>query len=129
MQALNAALGLRLPATQIAALCQAAENHVVGSPCGIMDQMAAATGQAGHLMVLRCHPADLQGHARVPRGLRFWAIDSGTQHRVSGHAYGSVRTAAFMGRRILSQLLRKVCFSTLACWLPICCRGAITVAA
>ena len=33
---------------------------MVGAPCGVMDQMAAAVGQAGCLMALTCQPALVQ---------------------------------------------------------------------
>ena len=32
------------------------ENCVVGAPCGIMDQMAAALGHAGSLLALHIYP-------------------------------------------------------------------------
>src|SRR2546429_255232 len=38
LSCLNAYLGLKLSGGRIAQLGQMAENHVVGAPCGIMDQ-------------------------------------------------------------------------------------------
>jgi L-arabinokinase len=69
-----------------------------------MDQMTAALGQADHLLALRCQPAEIQGFVAIPAPIRFWGIDSGIRHAVSGSDYTSVRTGAFMGYRILADL-------------------------
>jgi L-arabinokinase len=41
----------------------------------------------------------------VPAGYRFYGIDSGVRHAVSGSDYGTVRAAAFMGYRIIADLV------------------------
>lgn len=68
-------------ATQLAQAAQRAENHFVGCNCGIMDQLVAARGLAGHALLIDCRsletrqvelPPDvsvLVVHSRVPRGL------------------------------------------------------------
>ena len=86
---------------ELAALCQRVENQVVGAPCGIMDQMTSACGRKDRLLQLRCQPGTIEGYVEIPRGYRFYGIDSGISHAVSGADYGTVRTAAFMGHRIL----------------------------
>lgn len=40
----------------------------------------------------------------IPPQLKLWGIDSGVRHSVGGQDYGSVRTAAFMGLKILTDL-------------------------
>lgn len=92
---------------QLASACQWAENHIAGAPCGIMDQMTCTLGKRDHLLRLRCQPALVEGHVRVPDGYAFCGIDSGIRHVVSGADYGTVRTAAFMGHRILSDAARQ----------------------
>lgn len=87
-----------------ALLCQRAENFVVGAPCGVMDQMAAICGRAGHLMALLCQPAELRPPLRLPDGLAVFGIDSGIRHAVTGSDYTGVRVGAFMGYRILADL-------------------------
>ena len=103
MRALSAALGLDLGGREMALLCQAVENLVVGAPCGVMDQMAAICGEEGRLMALLCQPAEFLGTVALPPGLAVWGIDSGIRHAVSGADYGSVRVGAFMGYRILAD--------------------------
>jgi galactokinase len=101
--AVVAACGLTMPSTEIASLCQAVENNVVGAPCGIMDQMTSACGRRDSLLRLRCQPGTIEGNVEIPNGYRFYGIDSGISHAVSGADYGTVRTAAFMGYRIIAR--------------------------
>lgn len=85
--------------------CQQVENLIVGAPCGVMDQMASICGEPGSLMALLCQPAEFQGSVRLPHGLGVWGIDSGIRHAVTGADYGAVRVGAFMGYRILADLV------------------------
>ncbi len=103
MRALCALLGLHLSAHQQAVLCQRVENHVVGAPCGLMDQMASSCGQQGSLLNMLCQPDVVSDPVVLPDGLSVWGIDSGIRHAVSGADYGSVRTATFMGYRYLLE--------------------------
>lgn len=78
--ALSAALGFNCllhDGRNLPLLCQRAENEVVGAPCGVMDQMAAALGRAHGLMALLCQPAQYQGTVDVPHHAIFWGINSG----------------------------------------------------
>jgi galactokinase len=100
--AVAASSGIEISPTELAALCQHVENHVVGAPCGIMDQMTSACGKQDRLLQLRCQPGTIEGYIDVPSGYRFYGIDSGLSHAVSGADYGTVRTAAFMGLRIIT---------------------------
>ena len=104
MMAICAAYGVTLAPRRLAQLCQTVENLIAGAPCGVMDQMTAALGEPARLLALLCQPAEVRGHLTVPDGLALWGIDSGIRHEVSGADYGTVRAAAFMGRRILEEL-------------------------
>src|SRR5438045_5016218 len=104
MQALAAAYELNIAAEELALLCQKVENLVVGAPCGVMDQMTAACGEANRLLELLCQPSDLKGTVSLPDELEIWGIDSGIRHSVGGADYRTVRTAAFMGYRIIAAL-------------------------
>ena len=97
MQAIAVAFGVALDPRELALLCQTVENRVVGAPCGVMDQMTAACGQAGELLALLCQPAELQGTIAVPEEIEIWGLDSHVRHAVSGSDYGRVRVGAFMG--------------------------------
>lgn len=104
MAATAACFGLEIDGASLATQCQWAENHIARAPCGIMDQMTSALGRHDRLLRLRCQPAIVEGHVSVPSGYRFYGIDSGIRHAVSGSDYGTVRTAAFMGYRIIADL-------------------------
>ena len=107
MTAICAAYSVALQPRQLALLCQKVENLIAGAPCGVMDQMTAALGECGQLLALLCQPAEVQGCVELPRGLALWGIDSGIRHAVGGAEYGTVRTAARMGHRILEELTEK----------------------
>lgn len=104
MRAVAALLGVELGGRTLAILCQKVENLIVGAPCGVMDQMTAACGEADALMALRCQPAELEPPVALPPDLEVWGIDSGIRHAVSGADYGSVRVGAFMGYRVIAEL-------------------------
>ena len=104
MRAVAAAFDVKIDARETALLCQKVENLVVGAPCGVMDQMTAACGEANRLLALLCQPAEMQGTVAIPDELAVWGIDSGIRHSVSGADYGSVRVGAFMGYRMIAAM-------------------------
>jgi L-arabinokinase len=95
------ALAPDLDPLRLAALCQEAENHVVGAPCGIMDQVAVAAGRPGWLLPVLCRPASLQPTVPLAPELDVVGWPTGTEHEVSGLPYRRARVAAFMGKRIV----------------------------
>jgi L-arabinokinase len=66
LSCLNAYLGLRLDGARLARLGQMAENHVVGAPCGIMDQITVTSGRAGRLTHILCRPGSIVGEVEIP---------------------------------------------------------------
>ncbi|MEO6526754.1 MAG: galactokinase family protein [Gemmatimonadaceae bacterium] len=104
LSVIAARYGVELSGEEIAAAAQWAENHIARAPCGIMDQMTSACGQRDRLLRLRCQPGTVEGHVDIPPGFRFYGIDSGIRHAVTGADYGTVRTAAFMGYRMIAEI-------------------------
>jgi len=102
--ALDACLGLGVGAARIARLGQMAENRVVGAPCGIMDQIAIASGRQGQLLHILCRPGAVSGTVSVPPGTGFIGINSMVRHSVGGSPYSDTRIGAFMGKRIINAL-------------------------
>src|SRR5437764_2358112 len=102
LRALQGLLNLDVEPLRLAALAQQAEHRVAHAPCGIMDQVTATLGRKDHLLILRCQPADVLGHRRLPRDAQVFGIDSGRAHRRRGDQYGRVRVATFMGRAIVA---------------------------
>uniref|UniRef100_F6H9P4 L-arabinokinase n=1 Tax=Vitis vinifera TaxID=29760 RepID=F6H9P4_VITVI len=89
MSAIAASHGLNIAPRDLALLCQKAciclisfvENHIVGAPCGVMDQMASVCGEANKLLAMVCQPAEVLGLVEIPSHIQFWGIDSGIRHR------------------------------------------------
>lgn len=102
---------LGLPSTEIAGLCQRAENAFVGVPCGVMDQIASTCCTEGHLLHLDTR--DLTYH-RLPfdlaaYGLRLLVVDTRVKHALGDGAYaerraGCERAARLLGVRALRDL-------------------------
>ncbi len=88
---------------RLAALCQEAENHVVGAPCGIMDQVVVTMGRPGAVLPILCRPASVDAVVTLPDGLEVVGVPTGAEHDVSGVPYRRARAAAFMGKRILDD--------------------------
>ena len=101
LRAVSAALGRDEPIESLVLLAQRAEHVVAGAPCGVMDQMTAARGEAGRLLAILCQPARVVASLELPEPLTVWGIDSGATHAVSGQGYRRVRCASFMGKRLL----------------------------
>jgi L-arabinokinase len=105
LRALEEASGRRLAGTALARLGQRAENDVVGAPCGLMDQLAAAHGSPGALLPILCRPDVLDEPVPLPAGAVVVGWPSGVRHAVSASPYATARAAAFMGKKILESVL------------------------
>lgn len=101
---LDAYLGLKLSPSRIARLGQMAENHVVGAPCGIMDQTAITSGREGCLTHILCRPGEVKGEVQIPPGTGFVGINSMVRHSVAGSPYSDTRVGAFMGKKIINDI-------------------------
>jgi galactokinase len=105
LRALTAAAGLDVNSYELAVLAQTIENHIVGAPCGLMDQLTSVFGEANHLLKIRCQPEGEITSLAIPDDVHFVGIDSGVRHAVTGASYGDVRVAAFMGYRMIAEVL------------------------
>jgi L-arabinokinase len=101
--AMARALAPDLDPLRLAALCQEAENQVVGAPCGIMDQVAVAVGRPGALLPILCRPATVRPSLPLPPDLEVVGWPTGASHDVSGQPYRRARAAAFMGKRMVED--------------------------
>ncbi|HNT65726.1 MAG TPA: GHMP kinase [bacterium] len=105
--ALQHAFSLQIKPEDLPLLCQKVENHLVGAPCGVMDQLTSALGHKDKLLAIRCQPAEIIDSIPCPKGYQFAGIDSGVKHSVSGSHYADARTATFMGRKMCLQSAQK----------------------
>lgn len=103
MKALGQHYKLSFVGTELPVLAQKVENLVVGAPCGLMDQLASYLGSPNKLLPILCQPDVLLPPITLPSNLKFIGIDSDIRHSIGGASYGEVRTAAFMGLKMINQ--------------------------
>ena len=65
---------------------QEAEHLASGVPCGVMDQMAAVFGRAGHAMLLDCRTLDVEP-VPIPKGVEVLVVHSGLPRTLEKSAY------------------------------------------
>jgi galactokinase len=84
-----------VPRRELAALARRAENDFAGVPCGIMDQLTALLGRAGHALLLDCRTGDQTPVPLDPAatGLTMLVIDTRAGHALADGRYGSRRRA------------------------------------
>ena len=104
LSCLNAYLGINLDPARMARLGQIAENHVVGAPCGIMDQISVTSGREGRLTHILCRPGAVVGEVEIPPGTGFVGISSMVRHSVAGNPYGDTRIGAFIGKKMINDI-------------------------
>ena len=93
--------GFALTPLRTAHVAQAAENYVVGAPCGLMDQLASSLGAAGKVLPILCRPDILDEPIALPDGVVVVGWPSGVEHSVGASPYLTARTAAFMAKKAL----------------------------
>jgi len=87
----------------LARVGQRAENEVVGMPCGIMDQMAAMLGRAGHALFLdtRTQATELIPFDPAGLGLTLLVLDTRVKHTLAGSPYAERRRACERAAELL----------------------------
>jgi galactokinase len=83
--------GLDITRSDLALLCQKAENDYVGVNCGIMDQMISACGKEGHAMMLDTRDME-RGYFPMPEGIAVVVADSMVRRSLSTSAYNERRS-------------------------------------
>jgi galactokinase len=76
--------------SDIARLCQAAENEFVGSRCGIMDQFVSVHGRKDHALLLDCRTL-IYEHQPLIEGVRLVICNSMVRHAHAGGEYNQRR--------------------------------------
>ncbi len=83
--------------------CQWAEHHFAGTPCGLMDQLAATFGRQGHALLIDCRTNRVRP---VPVDLdRFVLLvaDTGVRHELATSEYANRRRACREAADILAR--------------------------
>jgi galactokinase len=93
----------RLESTQIALLCQHAENDFVGTKCGVMDQFISVMGQKDRALLIDCR--SLQ-YDLIPLELGDYRVvicQSGVKHELVDSEYNRRRQSCQEGVAVLQQ--------------------------
>jgi len=77
---------------ELALAAQEAEHRATGVPCGVMDQMAAVFGVAGHALLLDCRTLDVEP-VPLPSAARIVVVHSGMPRRLAASEYAQRRAA------------------------------------
>ncbi len=88
--ALAALGGQAIAPDQLARIGQRAENAYVGCQCGIMDQLIATRGVAGHALLIDCRSLACRPVA-LPAGVSIVIAHSGVRHAHAEGAYNERR--------------------------------------
>jgi galactokinase len=92
-----------VPRRELAALARRAENVFAGVPTGIMDQIAALLGRAGHALLLDCRAGTAEPVPFDPAaaGLTLLIIDTRVRHALGDGRYAERRRACEQGASAL----------------------------
>lgn len=93
--ALEAAIALALTRGERppAEVLRRAEHLATGVPCGVMDQVAVLHGREGGALLLDCGTGAWE-EVRLPEGLGFVVVDSGTRRRLEDGRYAQRQAEA-----------------------------------
>jgi galactokinase len=90
-RAISALSGLDLTQRQLALITRAAENDFADSPCGIMDQLAAAEGIGGAALLIDCRSMQTET-VDLPHDVDILIVDSGERHANGSGGYAKRRS-------------------------------------
>ena len=90
VQAFSAAGGFTVPPAQAAVIGQKAEHRFVGTKCGLMDQLASALGQAGHVLLIDCRALNCRP-VPTPAGATILIADTAVRRQLAASAYNERR--------------------------------------
>ncbi len=99
--------GITVAPTEIAKLCQRAENEFVGVQCGIMDQFVACHGSPGEALMLDCRSLAFR-RARLPAGIGLVICNTMVHHELARGEYNQRRADCSAGVRHMARVLPHV---------------------
>lgn len=85
---------------EMARIAQQAETEWVGVSCGIMDQMSAAVGHAGHGLLMDCRSLEME-LVPLPAGTVLLVLDTATRRDLAESAYNERRRQCEAAARAL----------------------------
>lgn len=111
-------LGVEMTQAEKALLGVEVEHRFVGIPCGVMDQMASAAGDAGHALLIDCRSLETE-LVPVPAEAAIIVMDTAKRRGLVDSEYGLRRQQCEEGARLLGvPALRDVAADDLPDLLP-----------
>jgi galactokinase len=98
---------VRIDRTQLALICQSAENEFVGMRCGIMDQFISCLGVADCALLLDCRSLDVRP-VRVDPDLRLVIANTMVHHALADSEYNLRRQECERAVELLSEMIEGV---------------------
>jgi len=89
---------------RLASLAQRAEEEFVGVRCGVMDQIAASLGRAGHALLIDCRTLSVVP-VPLPQGISLVVCDSRVPRQLGESRYNERRAECEEGVRLLRERL------------------------
>ncbi len=99
--------GEALAPTDLALLCQKAENEFVGARCGVMDQFIVTHAKRGRALMLDCRSLESRTFP-MPDGVALVICNTMVKHSIAKGEYNHRRSECEEGVRILSTFLPRV---------------------
>jgi galactokinase len=90
--------------TELAQLCQRAENEFVGARVGIMDQFVSCQGRASHALLLDCRSLEYK-LVILPLGVQLVICNTMVKHEIGSSQYNVRRAECEEGVRTLRGVL------------------------
>ena len=99
--------GLAIDLSELARLCQQAENEFVGAHVGIMDQFVACHGLSAHALLLDCRSLEFQ-LVQLPAGIQLVICNTMVKHEIASGEYNRRRAECEEGVRVLLKVLPEI---------------------
>ncbi len=99
---------IELPPTELAALCQRAENEFVGVNCGIMDPTISLLGKANHALFLDCRSLEYKQVLLNLTDILIVICNTNVKRELASSEYNKRRAECEKGVEILQQWLPSV---------------------
>lgn len=99
--------GLAVDRTELARLCQKAENDFVGAHVGIMDQFVACHGHASHALLLDCRSFQYK-LVKLPSAVQLVICNTMVKHEIASGEYNRRRMECEEGVRALRTVLPEI---------------------
>jgi galactokinase len=99
--------GLAVDRSELAQLCQKAENEFVGARVGIMDQFVSCYGRASHALMLDCRSLE-HTFVKLPANLQLVICNTMVRHELASGEYNARRAECEEGVRILRIALPEI---------------------